>query len=42
MTSSKLSNKEITAMLRAWGAGEREASDDLVRAVYGETGSASA
>jgi len=23
-------------MLRAWGAGEREASDDLVRAVYGE------
>lgn len=36
MGSSKLSNKEITAMLRAWGAGTHEASDELVRAVYGE------
>src|SRR2546430_15691521 len=30
------SRREITAMLRAWGDGEQAASDDLVRAVYGE------
>ena len=36
MNASSLSKKEITAMLRAWGAGEQEASEDLVRAVYQE------
>ena len=36
MSASSLSQKEITAMLRAWGEGEREASEDLVRAVYNE------
>src|SRR5438552_13524197 len=30
------SRREITAMLRAWGDGEQAASDELVRAVYGE------
>lgn len=28
--------KEITAMLRAWGAGDEQASDELIRAVYQE------
>lgn len=36
MNASSLSQKEITAMLRAWGGGEREASEELVRAVYNE------
>ena len=36
MSASSLSQKEITAMLRAWGEGEREASDELVRLVYNE------
>lgn len=36
MNASSLFKKEITAMLRAWGAGEQEASEDLVRAVYQE------
>ena len=36
MSASFLSQKEITAMLQAWGKGEREASEDLVRAVYNE------
>ena len=36
MTSATHSKNEITAMLRAWGAGEQEATDDLIRAVYTE------
>lgn len=36
MTASSLSKKEITAMLRAWGAGENEATEELIRAVYRE------
>lgn len=36
MKASSLSQKEITGMLRAWGAGEYEASEDLVRAAYTE------
>ncbi len=36
MNASSLSKKEITAMLRAWGAGEHEATEDLIRAVYRE------
>jgi len=36
MSASLLSKKEITAMLRAWGEGESEASEELVRAVYNE------
>lgn len=36
MSASSLSHKEITAMLRAWGAGETEASEELIRAVYTE------
>lgn len=35
-SSMKRSQKEITAMLRAWGAGEQPASDELIRAVYAE------
>ena len=31
-----VSKKEITAMLRAWGAGDEQASDELIRAVYQE------
>ena len=34
MNASSLSKKEITAMLRAWGAGEHEATEELIRAVY--------
>jgi RNA polymerase sigma factor (TIGR02999 family) len=30
------SKKQITAMLRAWGAGGEQASDELIRAVYDE------
>lgn len=33
---SPLSRKEITGMLRAWGEGEQEASEELIRAVYKE------
>jgi RNA polymerase sigma factor (TIGR02999 family) len=33
---SLLSKEEITGMLRAWGTGEEEASEDLIRAVYQE------
>lgn len=33
---SALSKKQITAMLRAWGSGNEQASDDLIRAVYSE------
>ena len=36
MNASTHSEKQITSMLRAWGAGEHEASDDLVRAVFKE------
>ncbi len=36
MNASSLSKKEITAMLRAWGAGEHEATEELIRAVYRE------
>ncbi len=36
MNPASLSQKEITAMLQAWGRGEREASDELVRLVYHE------
>jgi RNA polymerase sigma factor (TIGR02999 family) len=36
MSAHSLSQKQITEMLRAWGAGEREASEELVRAVYNE------
>lgn len=36
MSASSLSKKEITAMLRAWSAGEGEASEELIRAVYRE------
>jgi len=36
MSASSLSQKEITAMLRAWGEGERGASEELVRLVYNE------
>src|SRR5436305_10067441 len=36
MGSVPISNNEITAMLRAWGDGEDAASEDLIRAVYGE------
>ena len=35
-SSMKRSQKEITAMLRAWSAGEQPASDELVRSVYAE------
>ena len=35
-SSMKRSQKEITAMLRAWNAGEQPASDELIRAVYAE------
>ena len=31
-----VSKKEITAMLRAWGSGDEQASDELIRAVYQE------
>ena len=36
MRPLSLSKKEITAMLRAWGAGEHEATEELIRAVYRE------
>ncbi|CAN5333277.1 sigma-70 family RNA polymerase sigma factor [soil metagenome] len=36
MSAPSLSQKEITAMLRAWGGGEQAASEDLIRAVYRE------
>lgn len=36
MNTSTLSQKEITAMLRAWGAGDHEATEELIRAVYRE------
>lgn len=36
MRESPLSQTEITAMLRAWGEGEHDASEELVRAVYQE------
>src|SRR5688572_26833168 len=36
MSTSMLDEKRITEMLRAWGAGEREASEELIRAVYKE------
>lgn len=36
MSPSSFSQKEITGMLRAWGAGEQDASEDLIRAVYRE------
>ena len=34
MRSPAVSKKEITEMLRAWGAGDEQASDDLIRAIY--------
>src|SRR5689334_19086492 len=34
--ASQLSQKEITGLLRAWGTGEEEASEELIRAVYQE------
>jgi RNA polymerase sigma factor (TIGR02999 family) len=36
MGANLLSQKQITAMLRAWKAGESEASEELIRAVYNE------
>jgi RNA polymerase sigma factor (TIGR02999 family) len=36
MRSPAVSTREITAMLRAWGAGDEQASDELIRAVYQE------
>lgn len=36
MKASSLSKKEITAMLRAWSAGEHEATEELIRSVYRE------
>src|SRR5436309_602656 len=39
MSAPSVSKKQITAMLRAWGAGGGEqASDELIRAVYDELG----
>ncbi len=37
MTSS-LTQKQITSMLRAWGAGDSEVSEELIRIVYQEFG----
>lgn len=34
MSSASTSRSHITAMLRAWGDGEQQASDQLIRAVY--------
>ena len=36
MSVPVVSKREITAMLRAWGAGDEQASDELIRAVYQE------
>jgi len=36
MNSASGSDKKITAMLRAWSDGEDQASDELIRSVYGE------
>ena len=36
MNTPAISKKQITAMLRAWGAGGEQASDELIEAVYGE------
>src|SRR5688572_22087516 len=36
MKAPAVSKKEITAMLRAWGAGDEQPSDELIRAVYQE------
>ena len=36
MNAQATSKKEITAMLRAWGASGEQAPDELIRAVYGE------
>jgi RNA polymerase sigma factor (TIGR02999 family) len=36
MRAQSLSQKQITAMLRAWEAGEIEASEELIRTVYNE------
>ena len=36
MSSASTSRTEITAMLRAWSDGKRQASDDLIRTVYEE------
>ena len=36
MSATSPSQNEITAMLRAWGAGDGEASEELIRAVYKE------
>jgi RNA polymerase sigma factor (TIGR02999 family) len=36
MSKSLFSQKEITAMLRSWSEGEREASEELIRVVYKE------
>jgi len=36
MSLPVVSKREITAMLRAWGAGDEQASDELIRAVYQE------
>ncbi len=36
MSESSLSQNEITAMLRTWGKGEHDASEELVQAVYNE------
>jgi RNA polymerase sigma factor (TIGR02999 family) len=34
--NTTLSQKEITAMLRAWGGGDHEATEELIHAVYRE------
>jgi RNA polymerase sigma factor (TIGR02999 family) len=36
MADPQISHTQITALLRAWSDGERQASDDLIRAVYDE------
>ena len=36
MGSASSSDNKITAMLRAWSDGEDQASEDLIRTVYGE------
>lgn len=36
MKPSAISNGEITAMLRLWSDGEEQASEDLIKTVYGE------
>jgi RNA polymerase sigma factor (TIGR02999 family) len=36
MSDSSLTHKQITSMLRAWGAGDSSVSEELIRAVYKE------